>query len=62
MSKKIVLTCEACGKTETFKTAMDAYNEGWDFPEVGIPVITCPKCPSAPLLIEFFKNQDNKMS
>ena len=58
MVKKITLTCESCGKTETFDGFMDAYNDGWDFPEVNIPVITCPKCPSAPLLIELFKNQD----
>lgn len=48
------LTCMACKKTaEGFEEEL--FNKGWDFPGrfFSSPVVTCPNCPSAPLIIDW---------
>jgi hypothetical protein len=47
----ITLKCANCMKTAIFGNEDEAYDAGWDFPPaMPINFVTCPRCPSAPLL------------
>lgn len=49
---EVTLTCTSCGKTATYLNEEAAYKDGWDFPPYfPFPFVTCPKCPSAPILL-----------
>jgi hypothetical protein len=48
--KSLKLKCERCGVEADFKSAEEAFRAGWDCPPIFPGVITCPNCPSAPIL------------
>lgn len=49
--KIISAKCQGCAK-EVVGKAEDLFNAGWDVPPYFTVIITCPNCPSAPILIE----------
>ena len=49
--KHVKLKCEGCGVEAEFGSGDEAFRAGWDCPPMFTGVVTCPKCPSAPILL-----------
>jgi peptide subunit release factor 1 (eRF1) len=49
--KPVKLKCEGCGVEAEFNSGDEAFRAGWDCPPMFTGVVTCPKCPSAPILL-----------
>jgi len=49
--KPVKLKCEGCGVEAEFDSAEEAFRAGWDCLPMFTGVVTCPKCPSAPILM-----------
>ena len=48
--KPVKLKCEGCGVEAEFNSAEEAVEVGWDCPPMFTGIVTCPNCPSAPIL------------
>lgn len=48
----VKLRCQVCHTEGEYPSLLFAWQEGWDY----APVITCPNCPSAPLIIELMES------
>ncbi len=49
--KPVKLKCEGCGVEAEFSSTKEAFEAGWDCQPMFTGVITCPNCPSAPILL-----------
>ena len=55
--KPVKLKCEGCGVEAEFNSVEEAFREGWDSPPIFPGVVTCPKCPSAPILLRKWREK-----
>ena len=55
--KPVKLKCEGCGLEAEFNSAEEAFRAGWDCLPMFTGAVTCPKCPSAPIL---FRKEQGK--
>ena len=53
----VKLKCEGCGVEAEFSSAKEAFEAGWDCPPMFTGVVTCPNCPSAPILFRKWQGE-----
>ena len=58
--KPVKLKCEGCGVEAEFNSAEEAFHAGWDCPPRFPWIVTCPKCPSAPILLRKWQPKDGE--